>query len=326
MGIRNVARLLALAVAGLVAASCAETQLAVYTAKKGLSRDTAQASAPERSVPAGYKLGSNYKVLGVVYQPRFDPNYDETGIASWYGAEFHGRSTANGERFDMNAVSAAHKTLPLPSEVRVTNLDNGRTMTLRVNDRGPFARGRLIDVSRRAAQLLGFYGVGTAKVRVQFVRLAPLTQMANAAEASPVTASLRVDETFAAKSADGTEVGPLARLAVTTEPLAPPPTLASTGDGGWLAAEAAEPPASIAATDSAHDMFIQVGAFEMRDNALRLGARLAPLGRTVIQPLKRGGRTLHRVRIGPLASLRDADAMLDRVIGAGYTDARLVVD
>ena len=116
------------------------------------------------------KIGRPYQIAGIWYYPREDANYDETGTASWYGPNFHGKSTANGEIFDMNAVSAAHPTLPLPSRVRVTNLENGRSLMVRVNDRGPFARGRIIDLSRRAAQLLGFASNGTARVRVQLVR------------------------------------------------------------------------------------------------------------------------------------------------------------
>src|ERR1700691_2985517 len=116
-----------------------------------------------------YKVGAPYQIDGVWYYPREDFSYDETGIASWYGEQFAGRATANGEVFDLNDLTAAHRTLPIPSIVQVTNLDNGRSIKLRVNDRGPYARGRIIDVSRRAAQLLGFEGTGTAKVRVQIV-------------------------------------------------------------------------------------------------------------------------------------------------------------
>ncbi|MBT7612228.1 MAG: septal ring lytic transglycosylase RlpA family protein, partial [Rhodospirillaceae bacterium] len=97
------------------------------------------------------------------------PHYDQEGIASWYGDPFHGRTTANGETYDMNELTAAHKTLPMPVYVRVTNLENGRSLVLRVNDRGPFVSGRIIDVSRRAAQLLDFQQAGTTHVRVQVV-------------------------------------------------------------------------------------------------------------------------------------------------------------
>jgi rare lipoprotein A len=116
-----------------------------------------------------YKIGQPYEVDGVTYTPAEDYSYDETGIASWYGPGFHGLRTANGEMYDMNQVTAAHKTLPMPSLVRVTNLDNGRSVVVRVNDRGPFVRNRIIDMSRRGAQLLGYEKVGTAKVRVQIM-------------------------------------------------------------------------------------------------------------------------------------------------------------
>ena len=128
-------------------------------------------------VPKGggrYKLGRPYVVAGKRYVPRHQPAYDQIGIASWYGRDFHGRLTANGEIFDMHALSAAHPTLPLPSFVHVTNLENGRTLIVRVNDRGPFKPGRIIDLSRRAAHQLGMRTQGTARVRVQYVRPAGL--------------------------------------------------------------------------------------------------------------------------------------------------------
>lgn len=121
-----------------------------------------------------YMVGKPYKVAGRWYTPRNDPGYNAVGTASWYGPNFHGRLTANGEIFDQNALSAAHPTLPLPSYVRVTNLANRRSVIVRVNDRGPFASGRVIDLSRRAAQLLDYTNAGTAKVRVQYVGPAPL--------------------------------------------------------------------------------------------------------------------------------------------------------
>jgi rare lipoprotein A len=125
------------------------------------------------SEPRGvYKLGQPYQVNGRWYVPEFDPNYDRIGIASWYGEEFHGRPTANGERFDRTTISAAHPTLPLPSLVEVTNLDNGRRLVVRVNDRGPFVDDRLIDLSEAAARELGFRDRGLARVRVRFLRLA----------------------------------------------------------------------------------------------------------------------------------------------------------
>ena len=122
----------------------------------------------------GFKVGKPYQIAGKWYTPQVDPNYDQIGAASWYGGSFHGRVTANGEIFDSAALSAAHPTLPLPSYVRVTNLENDRSVVVRVNDRGPYAHRRLIDVSQRTAELLGFKHDGEARVRVQYVDKARL--------------------------------------------------------------------------------------------------------------------------------------------------------
>jgi len=125
----------------------------------------------EEKNQAHYKVGNPYRVSGKWYYPKENPNYNEVGIASWYGSEFHDRLTANGELFDKNEVSAAHKTLPMPSIVRVKNLENGKSLLIRVNDRGPFVSDRIIDLSEEAAKRLGVYEKGTAKVRVSFDRV-----------------------------------------------------------------------------------------------------------------------------------------------------------
>jgi rare lipoprotein A len=120
------------------------------------------------------QVGNPYVVRGKWYYPREELGYDKRGTASWYGAAFHGRRTANGEIYDMNQLSAAHPTMPLPSYARVTNLANGNSVIVRVNDRGPYANGRLIDMSKRAAEMLDYTGSGTAQVRVQYVGRAPI--------------------------------------------------------------------------------------------------------------------------------------------------------
>ena len=128
-------------------------------------------------VPKGggsYHIGAPYTVAGRTYYPQDNPNYQATGLASWYGDDFHGRLTANREVFDHNGISAAHPTMPLPSYARVTNLSNGRSLIVRVNDRGPYHGNRIIDVSTRAADLLGFRTSGTAWVKVEYVGRAPL--------------------------------------------------------------------------------------------------------------------------------------------------------
>ena len=128
-------------------------------------------------VPKGggtYRVGKPYTVGGRIYVPEEDVNYREEGLASWYGDDFHGRLTANGEVFDMASLTAAHPTLPMPCYARVTNMRNGKSLIVRVNDRGPYHGNRLIDVSNKAAELLEFKGSGVARVRVEYVGRAPL--------------------------------------------------------------------------------------------------------------------------------------------------------
>ncbi|UOM34573.1 septal ring lytic transglycosylase RlpA family protein [Acuticoccus sp. I52.16.1] len=130
--------------------------------------------ASDEDVTGFKKIGKPYKVGGRWYTPKHDEDYDKTGKASWYGPQFHGKSTANGEVFDQDSLTAAHPTLPLPSYVRVTVLKTGKSAVLRVNDRGPFHRGRIIDVSKGAATKLGFRAAGSAKVRVEYLGEAPV--------------------------------------------------------------------------------------------------------------------------------------------------------
>ncbi len=148
---------------------------------------------PGDPVPKGggvYRVGSPYMVAGRLYVPEADPHYRAEGLASWYGDDFHGRATANGEIFDLNAISAAHPTMPLPSYARVTNLKNGRSLIVRVNDRGPYAANRIIDVSKHAAQLLGFIDRGTTMVRVEYVGPAQI----DGSDDRLLEATLRQDE------------------------------------------------------------------------------------------------------------------------------------
>jgi rare lipoprotein A len=146
-----------------------------------------------RPVPKGggaYRVGNPYVIAGRTYTPREDPNYYAEGIASWYGEDFHGRLTANGEIFDMYALSAAHPTLPLPSYVRVTNLENSHSLVVRLNDRGPYHSNRLIDVSVRTAKLLGFYEQGIVRIRVEYVSRAEL----EGSDDDKLAATLRYDD------------------------------------------------------------------------------------------------------------------------------------
>jgi rare lipoprotein A len=231
-----------------------------------------------------YKVGAPYQAGGVWYVPADQPNYDEVGLASWYGDEFNGKPTANGELFDMNGISAAHATLPMPSIVEVTNLENGRTLQVRLNDRGPFHPGRIIDLSRGAAQALGFFNKGTAQVRVRFIRPASLT----GADAPVNTLASNRMQT----------VLPSAPPPVRMAEAAPAPQL-----GGYL---------------------VLAGAFSDRGNAERVAAQLESAGHASIQPLDRAGARLYRVTVGPWLKAEDAGAARDKVAALGFAQARVI--
>lgn len=171
----RLARLIGLGAAGLLLAHCSGG--GSVDPKYGV-KSSPRVVAPGQPVPKGggvYKVGKPYTVAGRTYTPQENPDYSEVGLASWYGDDFHGRYTANGEIFDMHAISAASPTLPLPSYARVTNLDNNRSLVVRVNDRGPYVGDRIIDLSVRAARLLGFHGRGLTRVKVEYVGRAPLS-------------------------------------------------------------------------------------------------------------------------------------------------------
>ena len=352
------AAVLAPAVLALVLGACSEVQLAAYTAKEIAAR-------VESTPPEGvYKVGDPYQMYGNWYYPKHDPDYNEVGIASWYGEPFHGRATANGSIYDMNALTAAHKTLPMPSLVMVTNIENGRSLTLTVNDRGPFTTGRIIDVSRRAAELLDFSEQGTTLVRIQAVPAEPAATMV-ASRSSPAVEAPPPLQAAAAPPPAAKAARPLPKKVIITQELlpeiarapmvpedftrAPAPrlTLAAKVPEAAAAAlappimlvgaapEAAELPSAIAlaaatplalSADEAVAMYIQAGAFTRLDNARRLSATLARFGparmtRTVVR-----GREFYRVRIGPIGTPEEADALLARVIAAGHPDALSVID
>lgn len=298
-----------------VLGACAETELAVHTVK-GISDD-----GPP---PSGrYKVGRPYQIAGQWYYPKVDYNYSETGIASWYGPGFDGKQTANGEVFNRHRLTAAHRTLPLPSVVRVTNLENGRSIKLRVNDRGPFAKSRIIDVSEKAADILGFQRQGTAKVKVEILagesrRLASVAELgaSDAVESAPAVPlepvavqTLTLGDNGSARRASqqpSPQAVQAARLPSTSLPAQP------TGEVTQFPVT----PSSI---------YVQVGAFARKHNAVRLQARLSRLGPSTIDEVRYEEAVLFRVRMGPLANVEQADRMLQILDGNGYHDSRIVV-
>jgi len=302
------------AAAALLLAGCAETQLTAHALKEVGSLS----STPLRK--GVYKVGEPYQVNGVWYYPREDPRYDKSGIGSWYGTEFHGRPTANGDIYDMNALTAAHPTLPMTSRVHVTNLENGRSLVLVINDRGPFASGRIIDVSRRAAQLLGFAGRGTARLRVQAIApgTAVLQASAQSAEPAPVRQATAPVRQAAAPVAAAVEQ----RVMAAVSPRAPAAMAALQ-----LPAEGSMNRSPSPRTMTAGGVFyVRAGVFSRAENATRLVGHLERFGRTEIATVQRDGAYLYRVRIGPITSSRQAEALLYQVIEAGHEDARLEIE
>lgn len=300
-------------------AGCAETQLASTAIKQ-------VASNPAQATPHGvYKIGDPYQIAGVWYYPAENYNYDETGVASWYGPDFHGKYTANGEVFDQNDVTAAHRTLPLPSLVRVTNLENGRTLEVRVNDRGPFAHGRIIDLSRRAAQLLGIEQAGTAKVRVQVLgeesrqlKVALLNSL-DATAPPQVAAAPRTSVQAESLPPPGSKEKPKPVIALSSPPPAPSP--APTAATPQLATQQVQ-----VVPVKPTNLYVQAGAFSVFDNAHRLGARLSTVGPVAVTQVQTKAGHLFRVRLGPFANLQDADSLLERLIASGIPEARIVAD
>lgn len=283
-------------------------------------------------VPAGgvYKVGNPYQIEGVWYYPRVDYDYDETGIASWYGPGFHKRLTANGETYNENELTAAHKTLPMPSLVRVTNLENGRSIVVRINDRGPFVAGRVIDMSRRGAQLLGFEQQGTAKVRVQILA----DESRAIAAAAQNAGNARV-----AGSPDGSPpptAAPRPTVQVEGVPLDAPPTQTAqrgapvpttvpgrtVSDGRFLP----DPVVEQRPVSGGQRIFVQAGAFTIYDNANKLRARLSAIAPTTIATAMVGDTQYFRVRVGPIATVDQADRILSQVIAAGNNGARVIID
>jgi rare lipoprotein A len=308
--------------------------LLVLTVLAGLSACSTPSGQASRTPGAGlgiYKVGKPYQVDGIWYYPHEDLSYDETGIASWYGEAFNGRYTANGEIFDLNGLTAAHHTLPLPTIVQVTNLENGRSLTLRVNDRGPFARGRIIDVSRQAAQLLGFERQGTAKVHVRLLESETLQAQAvarrNGTEEGP-RAQIQVAQAAPRSAVDSQALAPLPGSQATSQPsssprsahaaiVEPPVPLAEQPLSGKVTQAAARPNAQI---------FVQAGAFAQMANAHRVQQRVASLGAASISGVRVNGQDLFRVRLGPVPNVQDADRLLAKVLAAGLVDAQIVVD
>ncbi len=288
-----------------------QEKIAAETAKKGTAK-------PVQAAPR-FKIGDPYQIAGIWYYPERNLQYDETGIASWYGDQFAGRLTANGEIFDPEQVSAAHKTLHMPSVVRVTNLENGRSLVVRVNDRGPYVAGRIIDLSRAAARKLGFHKQGIARVRVQILaeqslrmeKLAKQGQFPRTVSDEPlpeVTPAQKPAVKLTARTTRATSVRP--------SPGQSALDLLSENQVGEV----------IVGTPIKTQIWVQLGAFHNEVNARNVLGQATHLGSGQVTPVLVDGRTLYRARVGPAKTVAEADRLLDSVFQLGFSGAQIVVE
>lgn len=246
-----------------------------------------------------YKVGNPYKILGRWYYPKEDYSYSEIGIASWYGPDFHAKRTANGEKYNMHSLTAAHRTLPLPSIVRVTNLENGRSLIVRVNDRGPYARNRIIDVSKKVAQLLGFMEKGTAKVKVEILEKESKNLKAALLGEGTISEVSAAPTTQVVKSEIGEDVAPVTAPQISQSPQTTQEVLAN----GY---------------------YVQAGAFASYDAAKRLASRLKTFGDTHVTQADVNGRKFYRVRVGPYNYREEAVVSQSQIRNFGIPAAHVV--
>ncbi len=279
-----------------ILSGCAKIELASHFGKKLINSGHSHSKGY-------YKVGAPYVIKGKKYYPAIDYGYNETGIASWYGPNFHGKKTANGEIYNQNDLTAAHKTLPMPSIVRVTNLENGRSLIVRVNDRGPYARGRIIDLSKRSAELLGFKRKGLAKVRVEVLE-EESRMVAEAAKNGQDTRGMEVPmnrPSYKIKKVQRKIPGHIR-------------------DGNFYP----DPIISEYAVGKPK-IFIQLGSFVSRPNAMKFASSLDKYGRAQIHAVTVDNAKYYRVRI-PAPNVMVADGLLERVIADGYNNARIIID
>jgi len=254
-----------------------------------------------------YKIGTPYKINGKWYYPAVDYDYEEIGIASWYGPGFHGKKTANGEIFDQNKVSAAHRTLPMPSVVRVTNLDNGKVLPkVRINDRGPFAGNRIIDLSKKAAKELGFVNTGIARVKVEILEN-------ESREHALVNSDKKITKVESAeiKEIKKTEIMKnFEKEKITSNRV----KILKNEDSSKKNSILIDKP-----------LAIQVGAFTDHRNAKSLTQKLSDF-QAYIERTFVNNRYLYRVRIGPIDNLNLAENIKNKLFELGYTASHLIVN
>ena len=280
------------------------------------------------AVPWGggrYHVGKPYQVAGRWFEPKEQPNYDKKGMASWYGEAFNRRKTSNGEWFDMSRLTAAHATLPLPSYVKVTNLDNGRDVIVRVNDRGPFVGTRIIDVSKRTAEVLDFKRKGKTEVRVQYIGPAPLND--NGSHLVAMNKELERGTPMrkmiaAADRRKGKAPAEAVQVAAAKPKKKAQPKPAEYETAAYERPAEPEAVAEPVATEVTY--FVQLGSFTDADNAARVRDQFAAVWPVQFIELSGASGPVYRVRLGPISSSDDAQTALIDAQTAGFGDAKLI--
>jgi len=300
---------------------------------------------PEENVDVA-KVGKPYSVKGEWYYPQVDLKYSQTGMASWYGEDFHRKGTANGETFDKYAMTAAHRTLPMPCMARVTNLQNGKSVVVRVNDRGPFAAGRIIDVSHHAAERLGFLNQGIAKVQVDYLpeetallfppgqnpyegRRTSYTSIASANQPSSLIPDANATEVARALNApsEPVQIADLSPQSAALQKTAPMQNSPSPFKVGKSFSD--NHPANVKfANDKGRkkSYYIQAGSYRQQSKAEAAAEQLGREGKAEIIPAAFNGVQFYRLRLGPLASSKAADQKLDAIVNYGFKDAFVISD
>jgi rare lipoprotein A len=278
---------------------------------------------------AVYRLGKPYKVNGVWYFPAENPRYDEIGYASWYGAEFHNKRTANGEIFDKNRLTGAHKTLPLPSVVRVTNIENNKSVILRINDRGPFTSDRLIDVSEHASKLLQFPDKGVTRVRVEIlpeeskVAVQQTSRRGRSAVGSlPEQKTQMVEKLSQPQGKDAILIAEAIPEEVSSSTEIKEETI-DLFDAPASSTEIAEPPL-VASVTSGNPIYIQVGIFRKQENAENTVKKVTSIGPANSWLSDVGGKVLYRVQVGPFNDAGEAHKALAQIKEQGLPDAYIM--
>lgn len=309
---------------------CTEVELASHMLKKALPGETASTSIGH------YKIGNPYRIKGRLYVPQEQFSMTETGIASWYGPNFHAKKTANGEIFDQNALTAAHRTLQIPSMIKVTNLDNGKSIALRVNDRGPYSRGRVLDVSKRGAELLGYKNAGTARVRIEVLGeesriLASMAKQGLSTSGTEVaynkTGSITGKYAKYQQDDDERNTSIMPAVQHETVPMGTPAKpavieVAKLPPLNTYPAQKLVEKTAIAPTN----LYVQAGSFTSHGNASQLRNKLSSMGRSAIYEADVNGTSFYRVRLGPFQNTGDADAALAQLVDQGNNQAILIVE